>query len=239
MSEKGTLEWLMEFPPDVKRLLEWYLTRNDETYHFTMKCGGTNEVIQETCLHLLSLQRKFAVLPARWTTVCINQAKWCMSRMWQQRKRQLITDEDLVWAEAKVPKCGYTVDAETIADHSMLEQVFEAVLKSLTYREREILKLRYGFGDGYAYTLEEVGRIFKTTRERIRQIESKGLRKLQHPLRACRLRSFAKDRGMCYEGIYDDFDDYDEKIRLEALYGRRPLPGYLRRNIDRTNRTAH
>ncbi len=48
----------------------------------------------------------------------------------------------------------------------------------LTYREREILKLRYGAGDGYLYTLEEVGRIFKMTRERVRQLECKGLRKL-------------------------------------------------------------
>ena len=53
------------------------------------------------------------------------------------------------------------------------------VLKTLTYREREILKLRYGVGDGLTYTLEEIGRIFQVTRERIRQIESKALRKLQ------------------------------------------------------------
>ena len=64
------------------------------------------------------------------------------------------------------------------------------VLKTLTYREREILKLRYGIGDGYTYTLEEVGRIFKVTRERVRQVESKAIRKLQHPVRKRRLSSF-------------------------------------------------
>ena len=63
----------------------------------------------------------------------------------------------------------------------MLKDKIEQVLKTLTYREREIIKLRYGLGDGYTYTLEEVGRIFKVTRERVRQIEAKAVRKLQHP----------------------------------------------------------
>ena len=58
------------------------------------------------------------------------------------------------------------------------------VLKTLSYREREIIKLRYGLGDGYSYTLEEVGHIFKVTRERIRQIEAKAVRKLQQPSRS-------------------------------------------------------
>ena len=62
--------------------------------------------------------------------------------------------------------------------------------KTLTYREREIIKLRYGIGDGYTYTLEEVGRIFKVTRERVRQVEAKAIRKLQHPVRARKLEGF-------------------------------------------------
>ena len=66
----------------------------------------------------------------------------------------------------------------------MLKDKIEQVLKTLTYREREIIKLRYGIGDGYTYTLEEVGRIFNVTRERVRQIEAKAIRKLQHPVRA-------------------------------------------------------
>jgi RNA polymerase primary sigma factor len=65
------------------------------------------------------------------------------------------------------------------------------VLDELTYREREILKLRYGIdNDGYTYTLEEVGRRFKLTRERIRQIEAKALRKLQHPVNSRKLEGF-------------------------------------------------
>jgi len=76
------------------------------------------------------------------------------------------------------------------ASNDMLKQRINDVLKTLTYREREILKLRYGIGDGYTYTLEEVGRIFKVTRERVRQVESKAIRKLQHPVRRKRLSSF-------------------------------------------------
>src|SRR5688572_10699060 len=69
------------------------------------------------------------------------------------------------------------------ATQEMLKDKIEQVLKTLTYREREIIKLRYGIGDGYTYTLEEVGRIFKVTRERVRQVEAKAIRKLQHPVR--------------------------------------------------------
>ena len=76
------------------------------------------------------------------------------------------------------------------ATSDMLRQRINDVLKTLTYREREILKLRYGIGDGYTYTLEEVGRIFKVTRERVRQVESKAIRKLQHPVRRRRLTNF-------------------------------------------------
>jgi len=76
------------------------------------------------------------------------------------------------------------------AGTEMLRQRIEQVLKTLTYREREIIKLRYGIGDGYTYTLEEVGRIFKVTRERVRQVEAKALRKLQHPVRSRKLEGF-------------------------------------------------
>jgi len=76
------------------------------------------------------------------------------------------------------------------AASDMLKNRIEQVLKSLTYREREIIKLRYGIGDGYTYTLEEVGRIFKVTRERVRQVEAKAIRKLQHPVRARKLAGF-------------------------------------------------
>jgi RNA polymerase primary sigma factor len=76
------------------------------------------------------------------------------------------------------------------ATQEMLKDRIDSVLKTLSYREREIIKLRYGIGDGYTYTLEEVGRIFKVTRERVRQVEAKAIRKLQHPVRARKLEGF-------------------------------------------------
>ncbi len=76
------------------------------------------------------------------------------------------------------------------AAQEMLRSRINKVLKTLSYREREIIKLRYGLGDGYSYTLEEVGHIFKVTRERIRQIEAKAVRKLQQPSRSQELSGF-------------------------------------------------
>ena len=91
---------------------------------------------------------------------------------------------------------GDFIEDETVdspvqsATQEMLKDRIDHVLKTLTYREREIIKLRYGIGDGYTYTLEEVGRIFKVTRERVRQVEAKAIRKLQHPVRSRRLEGF-------------------------------------------------
>ncbi|MGC1275988.1 MAG: RNA polymerase sigma factor RpoD [Planctomycetaceae bacterium] len=85
---------------------------------------------------------------------------------------------------------GSTDSPVNAATQEMLKDKIDGVLKTLTYREREIIKLRYGLGDGYTYTLEEVGRIFKVTRERVRQIEAKAVRKLQHPVRSRQLKGF-------------------------------------------------
>jgi len=78
---------------------------------------------------------------------------------------------------------------DTIIHINLREQIEEA-LKTLTEREAKVLKMRFGLGDGNEHTLEEVGQQFKVTRERIRQIEAKALRKLKHPSRSRKLRSF-------------------------------------------------
>jgi RNA polymerase primary sigma factor len=89
---------------------------------------------------------------------------------------------DLLPDGAESPAAGAT--------REMLRERIVSVLNTLSYREREVIKLRYGLGDGYSYTLEEVGVIFKLTRERIRQIEARALRKLQQPSRSQELVGF-------------------------------------------------
>jgi len=77
-----------------------------------------------------------------------------------------------------------------VASNTVLRKQLESVLATLNEREREVLKLRFGLNDGYARTLEEVGRVFQVTRERIRQIEAKALKKLRHPSRSRRLKDY-------------------------------------------------
>lgn len=76
------------------------------------------------------------------------------------------------------------------AAHALLREQLLDVLNSLSYREAKVLKMRFGLADGRPHTLEEVGREFHVTRERIRQIEAKALRKLRHPSRSKKLRGF-------------------------------------------------
>ena len=76
------------------------------------------------------------------------------------------------------------------AAYTLLQEQLKDVLNTLTDREKKVLRLRFGLDDGRARTLEEVGREFKVTRERIRQIEAKALRKLRHPSRSKKLKDF-------------------------------------------------
>ncbi len=93
---------------------------------------------------------------------------------------------------------GDFVEDSTIAHpdetvlHGMLRDDLEEVMNSLSEREHTVLKLRFGLEDGHPRTLEEVGKIYKVTRERIRQIEAKALRKLKHPTRSRKLREYLK-----------------------------------------------
>jgi RNA polymerase primary sigma factor len=83
--------------------------------------------------------------------------------------------------------------ADAVINLNLKEQT-EAVLKTLTPREEKVIKMRFGVGDGSEHTLEEVGQSFAVTRERIRQIEAKALRKLRHPSRSRKLRAFLEGR---------------------------------------------
>ena len=91
-------------------------------------------------------------------------------------------------------------------DRGLLRSRIDEILQALSWREREIIKLRYGLGDGHAYTLEQVSKIFAVTRERIRQIESRALRKLQHPTAAGRLTGFLED-GVMLKHVDDEAGD--------------------------------
>jgi RNA polymerase primary sigma factor len=84
---------------------------------------------------------------------------------------------------------GGVLPFESVINLDLREQTAE-VLKTLTPREGEILKMRFGLKDGRVYTLEEVGLHFALTRERIRQLEAKAIRKLRHPRRSHHLRAF-------------------------------------------------
>jgi RNA polymerase primary sigma factor len=127
---------------------------------------------------------------ARASETCVDEARrvLAMSRYPISLDRPVGNSEDSHFGDllpdtgARSPSIGAT--------HGMLRNRINKVLKTLSYREREIIKLRYGLGDGYSYTLEEVGHIFKVTRERIRQIEAKAVRKLQQPSRSQELVGF-------------------------------------------------
>ncbi len=88
---------------------------------------------------------------------------------------------------------GVVSPAEAVINLNLKEQT-EAVLKTLTPREEKVIKMRFGVGDGSEHTLEEVGQNFAVTRERIRQIEAKALRKLRHPSRSRKLKAFLEGR---------------------------------------------
>lgn len=77
-----------------------------------------------------------------------------------------------------------------MTSHSLLKEKLHEVLTTLTEREREVLVLRFGLKDGNPRTLEEVGKMFRVTRERIRQIEAKALRKMRHPTRLRQIQGF-------------------------------------------------
>src|SRR6266536_831184 len=81
-----------------------------------------------------------------------------------------------------------------VTSFSLLKEKLDDVLTSISQRERKILEMRFGLVDGYGYTLEEIGKIYNVTRERIRQIEAKALRKLRHPTRIHHLQGFLESK---------------------------------------------
>jgi len=102
-----------------------------------------------------------------------------------------VGDEDSSRLGDFVKDTGVQAPDEVVL-HGLLREDLEEVMQSLTDRERTVLKLRFGLDDGQPRTLEEVGKVFNVTRERIRQIEAKALRKLRHPTRSKKLKEYLR-----------------------------------------------
>ncbi len=114
-------------------------------------------------------------------------------------------------------------------NNQLLRYKIDGLLKTLTAREREIIRLRYGLTDGYTYTLEEVGRIFKVTRERVRQIEAKAVRKLQNPTRSGQLAGFF---ARPVERETNSRQILDRRIQLDAAVFFCAIPGTRQTGMD-------
>lgn len=117
----------------------------------------------------------------------------------QRLSREPISLESTVGEEEDSSLGDFISDTQTLTPHESLledltEQALNEILSTLTDREEKVLRLRYGLLDGKTYTLEEVGKEFGVTRERIRQIEAKAMRKLKHPSRQQKLRDFYYDK---------------------------------------------
>jgi len=85
-------------------------------------------------------------------------------------------------------------DPSDVTGLTLLKEKLSDAFKSLTERERKILEMRFGLMDGNSHTLEEIGNLYQVTRERIRQLEAKALRKLRHPTRIRHLRGFLETK---------------------------------------------
>ena len=116
------------------------------------------------------------------------------------------------------------------ADRAMVAQQINQALKSLTPREEKVIRLRFGLDDGRPRTLEEVGKEFNVTRERIRQIEAKALRKLRHPSRAKLLRWCAANEGMDGRAAVD-FIDCVRSLVADMLCSRQKARGMDRAEL--------
>jgi len=138
---------------------------------------ASTEEVARACR--IRLEEARELLAGRGRTVSLDRA---VGREADTTLSQLLADQ----------KAPCPVDGAT---RSMLKEQVVGVLGQLPFREREVLKLRYGLETGHVYTLGEIGALFQLTRERIRQIESKALRKLQHPSRARVLEDFVRREG--------------------------------------------
>ena len=136
-----------------------------------------------------AMSRRQTRSPRSWTCPWIRCGRSCSVAQEPVSLETPIGEEEDSHLGDFIPDEDAPVPAEA-ASHTLLKEQLSGVLKSLTPREEKVLRLRFGLEDGRPRTLEEVGKEFNVTRERIRQIEAKALRKLRHPSRSKKLRDF-------------------------------------------------
>ena len=109
------------------------------------------------------------------------------------KKNHNIIIDEMTLEDLDLISTNLETDFDDFWNYNILKEEIKSVLLTLQEREQEVLELRFGLVDGTSHTLEEVGKKFNVTRERIRQIEAKALRKLRHPSRAKKLKDFLTD----------------------------------------------
>jgi len=185
-----TREDIIKRSEEVTRISTWWLTEAKWRMSWSFTCGGIEDVVNETWVRLLNQNLN---VDAELSTVVVTATRWTLSALTRRTKQSDFNYQ--LWRHAE--RCYPPVTIEGEADESVnkteLSEAVERVLKSLTYREREVLKLRLGIGSD-SHTLEEAASVFGVSRERIRQIESKAVEKLQHHTRADYLKGFLDTR---------------------------------------------
>lgn len=177
----GEIQAALKFPPDVVNFAGyWFSTQTKYRQMRLIKAGGIWAILAE--VWLANCHKLDQILDISWTNFIWKQLCWSSSRLLQK--------VDASTAKDRTIGLDKPIDLDRMVDAELMVERVQLVLRSLTYREREIIKLRYGIGDGFSYTLTECSRIFRVSRERIRQIENKALRKLQHGTRASKLECF-------------------------------------------------
>ena len=167
-----------------KRPLMYYPVHKKEPYFSAYPIlkkygyiGETNLLTNESVRELL--QKKLSFTNEQWYLMSFKNNDVFEKHQTESDEEDFIPDELIV-----------EEDLDERVTKTMLKEQLAEVLKTLSEREQEVLALRYGLSDGQEKTLEEVGMIFNVTRERIRQIEAKALRKLRHPSRSRKLKDY-------------------------------------------------
>lgn len=177
-------------------LVQWKLYNTNHSKHLTMIAtqGDSAGLAHDCCIAMFQYLKHGKKPACKQSTFILNMTKW-------ERLRQLdraTRDRDSFEEYQRETEYLYpsrereTEQPHEAYDRKELRERIEKALKTLTYRERHILKLRHGLMDGWSYSLNETARIFQVTRERIRQIESKAIKKLQHHTRTWYLEDFVE-----------------------------------------------